>query len=281
MIDCHFHIWDIKKTYYTWLNKDLGVLYKNYSLKDYEKTIQNTTIKKSIIVQAADHLDESKNLLKLATLSDNIAGVIAWVDFLSKDVLAQIDSLNTNKKLLGLRPMLQDIKDEAWIMNEKFEKIFKKLIKENLVFEALIKENHLKYIIKIAQKYPKLKIVINHCAKPNIKDHHNKEDFTKWASLIKEAAKEQNIFCKISGLVTQCENEYDYKTLEAYVIHVKENFGAKRLLWGSDWPVLHLKCSYDTWLHISNKLFKNFTLKEKESLLETNAYQIYKINTLS
>ncbi len=277
MIDCHFHIWDIKQNYYTWLNKDLKELYKTFSLKDYQDTIKKENISKAIVVQAADNIKESLTLLEKAKKSSVLLGVIAWIDFSSPRALEDIAYLNTYNKLLGFRPMLQDIEDENWILNDKFDAIFKKLIEENLVFEALVKEKHLENIIYLAQKYPSLKIVINHCAKPKIKNNINASEFKNWALLIKKASKEKNIFCKISGLVTECEEDYSYKVLKPYLEHAKECFGSQRLLWGSDWPVVHLKCSYLQWTSITSIFFNTLRLEEKEDIQEKNVYRIYTI----
>jgi len=280
MIDCHFHIWDINKDYYRWLTPDLSKLYHTFSIEDYKNTVTPFHIKSAIIVQAADDINESISLLKTAEENPIVQGVIGWIDFESKNFLDDLQQLSRYGCFKGVRPMLQDIKDVNWINNPKFKKIFEALIENDLIFEALVKEEHLKNIIHIAKQYPDLKIIINHGAKPTIHENFDGDQFNKWADLIKEISLHENVSCKLSGLVTECTNGYSKELLMPYVKTIIDLFTPQRVIWGSDWPVVQLKCSYGEWVDLSKDLLSYLNKNEQNNIFENNAKRIYNINAL-
>jgi L-fuconolactonase len=277
MFDSHFHVWNINKKYYRWLTPDLKVLYRTFSLKDYEQISFPFTVNSCIVVQAADDICESKYLIELANENSLIKGVIGWIDFDSNDVLKNLDSLTQSKYLKGIRPMIQDISDVNWINNPKYYPIFETLVKKNLVFEALIKQEHITNIIQIAKKYPTLKIVVNHGSKPIIDGNINSESFLEWARLITEISLHKNVYCKFSGLVTECTSTPTFQILEPYLKHLLESFSSQRIIWGSDWPVVNLKCTYREWVAFTKKFISGLTECEQNNILENNAKKIYLI----
>lgn len=277
MIDSHFHLWDINKDYYTWLTPSLKPLYKSFTFSDYKKENKNIQIDSCIVVQAAADIEESFVLLKKAQENEKIQGVIAWMDFLSPRALKDLNKLKESKYLKGLRPMLQDIEDINFINNTNFHEIFQTMQKENLIFEALIKEEHIENIINLSKKYPKLQIIINHCAKPEISKKIENTNFLKWSELIKEASLQNNISCKFSGLVTECTSKANSDMIQPYWEHILKCFTSKRIIWGSDWPVVNLNSSYKEWLSISYELLLNLKEEEKNNILHNNAKKIYKI----
>ena len=275
MLDTHFHIWDINEKYYTWLTPDLEEIYKTFFVDDYKKTIKGLGIDGAILVQAAADINESIKLLQIADENPLIKGVIAWLDFESDGVLNDLNTLNRYKNLKGVRPMIQNIENVNWINNIRFYKIFESLIVKNLVFEALVETQHLKNIINIAKMFPELQIVINHAAKPIINTEKNMP--SKWQELIKEASLYQNISCKMSGLVTECCSDYTYETLRPYMNYLVTTFSTKKILWGSDWPVVNLKCTYQEWFNLSIRFISTLSKREQIDILENNAKLIYKL----
>ena len=275
MLDTHFHIWDINEKYYTWLTPDLKEIYKTFFIDDYKKTIKGLGIDGAILVQAATDINESIKLLKIADENPLIKGVIAWLDFESDGVLDDLNALNKYKKLKGVRPMIQDIENVNWINDIRFHKIFESLIVKNLVFEALVKTQHLENIINIAKMFPELQIVINHAAKPIINAEKNMP--LKWQELIKKACLYQNISCKMSGLVTKCCSDYNYEILRPYMNYLVTTFSAKKNIWGSDWPVVNLKCTYQEWFNLSIRFISTLSKSEQIDILENNAKLIYKL----
>ncbi len=279
MIDCHFHIWDIKKSYYRWLTPDLTKLYHTFSIEDYKNTTKPFGIKSAIVIQAADDTNETLHLLKVAQNNKIIKGVIGWIDFESDTVIENLRALVKHKQFKGVRPMLQDIEDVNWINNPQFEKIFKELEKNNLIFEALIKQNHLKNIIDIAKKYPDLKIIINHGAKPIIDGDLKDKKFIEWQTLIKEISSYKNVTCKLSGLVTECINKHSKKEIIPYLQTIIKYFTSTRVIWGSDWPVVKLKCTYEEWVDLSRDLLSNLEKKEQQNIFVNSAKSIYNIQS--
>lgn len=277
MIDCHFHLWDLKDKYYSWLQPNMTKIYKNFSIENYCTITNNLKINSSIVVQAAENIDESISLLKLASKHEQIKGVIAWVDFENTEVIADLEKLNNYSYLKGIRPILQDMPNCMWINNPAFDKIFKYLIKHDLIFEALIRVRHMNSIAILAKKYPKLKIIINHIAKPEIKSTIDTKEFVSWCNYIKLLAQHNNIYCKISGMITECEEEYSYEVLEPYLNKVLKSFGSNRVLWGSDWPVVNLVAPYETWYCISMKFFNTLDKSVKDNITHNNAISFYKI----
>ena len=277
MIDCHFHIWDINKNYYKWLTSDLVELYHTFSIEDYQHIVKPFEVKTAIVIQAADDINETIFLLKIANTNPIIGGVIGWIDFKSENFLEDLQKITAYKHLKGLRPMLQDIEDINWINNPKFYKVFEELIKNDLIFEALVRQEHLKNIINIAKKYPNLKIVINHGAKPRIDNQLNTKNFTEWKELIKEVSSYANVTCKLSGLVTECTHDHSKKTILPYVKTIIESFTPKRVIWGSDWPVVKLKCDYEEWIYLSKDVLSYLDENEQEDIFKNNAKKIYKI----
>jgi len=277
MIDCHFHIWDIKKSYYTWLTPELNELYHTFSIQDYRNTIAPLGIRSAIVVQAADNIKETVHLLEISSTSPMIKGVIGWIDFESKTAVEDLKNLAKNKYFKGIRPMLQDIEDVTWIGNPEFRKIFETLVTKDLLFEALVKQEHLPSIIHIAKQYPDLQIVINHGAKPMIDGKLDNDKFQEWKRLIKDISSHKNVVCKLSGLVTECTREHTKEYILPYVKVLIESFSPKRVVWGSDWPVVKLKCSYAEWLILSRELLNFLSTNEQKNIFENNAKNIYSI----
>ena len=280
MIDTHHHLWKLENGYYNWLTKDLKPIYKDFDLKDYEAIIKDFDVHSSIVVQAAAKVQETFYLLDIAKNSTLIKGVIGWVELLSDHVLTNIDELNQQPLFKGIRPMLQNIPQSNWILNPNFDLIFKKLIQKELIFEALIRPIHIEHIITLAKNYPNLKIVINHGAKPTIKHHLSKddEDFEHWKTSMTQAAEYENIFCKLSGLVTEVKGKVNFEALYPYMSHIIEVFGTKRVFFGSDYPVINLASSYSNWFTIVQEFLRNFTESERQNILEKNAQKFYKID---
>jgi len=279
MIDCHFHVWDISKDYYRWLTPDLDELYHTFSIEDYKNNAAPFQIKAAIVVQAADDIKESISLLKTAEENHIVQGVIGWIDFESKNSLDDIKYLSKYSHFKGVRPMLQDIEDVDWINNPEFKKIFEALVEHNLIFEALVRKEHLKNIINIAKQYPDLQIVLNHGAKPTINENFDEEEFNKWATLMKELSSYENVTCKLSGLVTECTNGYSKELLMPYVKTIIDSFTPQRVIWGSDWPVVKLKCSYEEWVTLSKDLLSYLNKDEQNNIFENNAKKLYNIDT--
>ncbi|MCJ8295310.1 MAG: amidohydrolase family protein [Colwellia sp.] len=273
-IDSHQHFWKLSRGDYFWLSPKFKNIYKDFSPEDLSKELRITNINKTILIQATNTEAETLYLLEIAKNTDFVSGVIGWIDMESPKAIQRLLELSENSLFKGIRPMLQDIPDKNWIANPIFHPIFEIMATKSLVFDALVKDIHLDNIQQLAVKFPTLKIVINHCAKPNIVENKIK----LWESEMVKLSKCPNVFVKLSGLVTETKEELiTDMSLRFYSDFILKKFGASRIIWGSDWPVVNLRCSYSDWVSISIKLLAHLSPKEQHQIWYSNAVETYNI----
>jgi L-fuconolactonase len=197
-----------------------------------------------VLVQAADSEAETAFMLDVARRSAGLVrGVVGWTDLASPGATHRIADLAADPLLKGLRPMLQDIDDTAWILRPAVQPALAAMARHGLCFDALIKPRHLPIIGELAQRHPDLPVVIDHAAKPDIANGI----FRPWADYMARLARETPWCCKVSGLVTEAQADWRIDDLRPYVDHLLATFGPDRLIWGSDWPVVTLASNYQRW----------------------------------
>jgi len=273
-VDSHQHFWQLSRGDYNWLTSDFTCLYKDHLPELLAPALELYGITSTIVVQAADSIDETYFLLELAKKTDFIAGVVGWVDFQANDVISHLASLSKNPYFKGIRPMLQDIDDPDWILNDDFAAIFDFLANNSLTFDALILDIHLEQITSIAKRYPQLNIVVNHLAKPDL----TKPMSTKWQHQLTCLAELENVSIKFSGLMTQAATDcVDVAIYRQYFQLIYQLFGPKRILWGSDWPVVNMNGSYALWHDISQALINELPKAEQQLIWSENARNFYKL----
>lgn len=250
MIDAHFHIWQLSRGDYGWLTPQLGPIYRDVSLDDWRRARRGSGVVAGVLVQAAPTLAETQLLLRLAQPAGDVLGVVGWVDMLSARAAQDIAALSVGSKLCSLRPMLQDIADPDWILQPALQPAMQALLAHDLSFDALVKPVHLPRIARLATLYPELRIVLDHGAKPAIAGGQ----WGDWAIGIEQLAGHPNVYCKLSGLWTECLPGAPPAAFEPHARHLLACFGAERLLWGSDWPVLELAGSYGAWHSAAHSL---------------------------
>ena len=270
-IDSHQHFWLLNRDDCGWLTEDLAPLYRDFLPDDLHPLLLRAGIHKTILVQAAPTLRETHYLLQLAEETDFIVGVVGWVDMEKPTAGNDVEALAGQPLFLGIRPMIQDIPDPAWMLRPQLQQVYERLTELNLTFDALVKPQHLQNLYTLLCRYPDLDVVINHGAKPDIANNV----FQPWADEIATIAADTSAFCKLSGLLTEAGNEPVYEKVQPYVQHLLECFGAERLMWGSDWPVLELAADYQTWNDISNQFLRNLGMDERLKILGGNAKTFY------
>jgi L-fucono-1,5-lactonase len=243
VIDAHFHIWQLARGDYGWLTPALRPIYRDVRVEDWRAVAAPCGVSRGILVQAAPTEAETAFLLDQASRHRDIAGVVGWVDMEAANAAVRIEALASDALLLGLRPMLHDIPDPAWILERHLSAALAAIAQAGLTFDALVRPVHLPHILELARRYPALRIVIDHGAKPDIA----KDAFDHWARDMARLARETKAFCKISGLLTEAGSRAEIGSIRRYVDHLLVCFGPKRLLWGSDWPVLELAANYRQW----------------------------------
>ena len=272
-LDAHQHFWALKRGDYGWLTSDLEQIYRDFHPSDLAPILSRHGIDGTILVQAAPTVAETHYMLELAARHSFIKGVVGWVDFESVEAAQQIEQLARDPKLVGLRPMIQDIDDVDWMLREDLHSAFLALISSGLTFDALTLPQHLPNLLELTARYPEMRVVIDHGSKPEIRD--GKID--DWAGNMARLASQTKCYCKISGLVTEASESWSVQDLKPYVDHLIDCFGPERLIWGSDWPVCTLAASYDQWMETTAELFSGFTPAQLVAAMGGNAQQAYKL----
>jgi L-fuconolactonase len=271
-IDSHQHFWRLERGDYGWLTPALAAIYRDYLPEDLAPQLARAGVESTIVVQAAPTLAETHYLLELARANDFIAGVVGWVDFESAHAPDHVASLAADAKLVGLRPMIQDIPDPLWMLNTQLGPAFDAMIDHDLVFDALVLPQHLGPLLDLAGQYPELRMVVDHGGKPPLKGG----DLAEWKADIAAIAGSTRAVCKLSGLVTEAGSA-NPAVLAECVDHLVGAFGPGRLMWGSDWPVCELVCSYEEWYQASEMLLVTLGAPEREQIYSATARETYGI----
>ncbi len=270
-IDSHQHFWQLSRGDYSWLTPDFDVLYKDFLPKDLSPILEQLGISKTVLVQAAATTAETEFMLAIAEQTEFVAGVVGWVDMESADAIKQLEVFSKNPYFKGIRPMIQDIGDVNWMLKAELAPVFEYLIAQQLTFDALVKPEHLPALYHLLLKYPDLKVVIDHGAKPAIADNSSPQ----WYENIALIALETSAYCKLSGLVTEAGTEPALKQIVPYMEHLLLCFGSKRLMWGSDWPVVEMSCNYHVWQSQAEEFMQPLSSEEQSLIWSANAQSFY------
>ena len=224
-------------------------------------------------MQAAPTLDETRYLLEIADNTPFVLGVVGWVDFTAPSAAEDIALLAKHPKLVGLRPMIQDIDDDDWMLGPNLAPAFEAMIAQDLTFDALVLPRHLPRLGQLLGRYPELRCVIDHGAKPDIAG----AKFEPWAADMAALAAQSGAYCKLSGLVTEAGADWTPADVAPFAAHLLDHFGPGRLVWGSDWPVLTLAASYDAWLAAATSYVTD--PRARQAIFGANAIALYGLNT--
>lgn len=248
MIDAHQHLWRIGRNDCTWPTPDLNAIHRDYGVADLETLAQPLGVTGSVLVQSQPSDRDTDWMLQVAADAPFILGVVGWVDFKAADAPARIADLARRPKLKGLRPMLQGLSDD-WILDPAAEPATRAMVEHGLTFDALVFPRHLPSLAVFARRHPDLAMVIDHGAKPRIAEGL----MDPWRDDILDLAALPQVTCKVSGLLTEAGDQ-PASALASYVEHLLAAFGAQRLMWGSDWPVVELVESYAGWFGLARDL---------------------------
>ena len=244
LIDAHQHFWRPSRGDYGWLTPDAHpAICRNFLPEDLAPLLEDAGVERTILVQAAPTVAETEYLLGLAAEAPFIAGVVGWADFEARDASARIQAMVQNPKLLGLRPMLQDLADDAWILRPAVAPALDAMEAAGLRFDALVTPRHLAHLARLLGERPGLKVVIDHGAKPEIA----RGALEGWAAQMRAIAADTGAYCKLSGLVTEAGGKWTEEDLKPFVEVLLDAFGPARLMWGSDWPVVNEAGGYAAW----------------------------------
>jgi L-fucono-1,5-lactonase len=274
-IDSHQHFWKAARGDYHWMSPQVPVLCRDYLPEDLRPFLKKNRIDKTILVQAAQTKAETDFLLDLAQKHDSIAGVIGWLNMDSPDFANELELYSKRPKFLGIRPMLQDLPDDAWILQPRVMDSIRLIAARDMPFEFLTYTRHLPHVLKVLETVPNLRAVVDHVSKPEIKNRK----LDPWRNLMAEVAKHPNVHCKLSGMITEADHKtWTAEDLRPYVEHVWECFGAKRVMFGSDWPVCLLAGSYDQVITALQTILKPHLDERREAdVFGGNSARFYKL----
>jgi L-fuconolactonase len=283
-IDTHQHFWTPSRADYPWMDGASPILKRHFAPQDLAPLLSSQGVAGTVIVQAAPTIDETEYMLGLADASDCVWGVVGWIDMEDPTHSEKLHNLAKHPKFVGVRPMVQDIEDDDWILGDALDWAFNAFIEHGLTFDALGYPRHINQFCRIAKRYPDLRIVLDHFLKPPIEEIAGGQvEADQWQRGMKALSQNPNVFCKLSGLPTEAGGALSDDTLYPFVAHVFECFGAERVLWGSDWPVVTQACTYADWVQSVENLLARLQLStaEKDAVWAGTALSAYQLKVPS
>jgi L-fuconolactonase len=274
-IDSHQHFWTPGRGDHDWMPADNPILNRTYLPQDLGPILRGEGIDGTVLVQAAATVNETEYMLGLADASGFVKGVVGWVDFENPTDATTLKRLKGHPKFKGVRPMIQDIPDDAWMLRDDVQWAYKAICDNDLTFDALGFPRHLRHFLTLLNRYPTLRVVIDHCMKPQIRDH-SPASFQHWADGMSRLA-DTGAHCKFSALITEANADWTVAALKPYVDHVLAAFGPERVMWGSDWPVCRLRAEYEVWHNAAQDLTAHLSAPARSDVFGGTATRFYRL----
>jgi L-fuconolactonase len=273
-IDSHQHFWYYQENKFSWMNDSLAILQKNFLPKDIKPLINANEFDGTITVQAEQNIEETLSLLKLADLYPFIKGVVGWVPLCSSDVEKSLTVFAKHPKFVGVRHLVHDEVDDNFMLRPDFQNGIAHLQKFKLTYDLLLFARHLPVAVKLIKAFPQQPFVLDHIAKPPIRE----AKIGSWAKDIIALAKYPNVFCKLSGMVTEAKwHQWKAADFHPYLDIIIDAFGAERVMIGSDWPVCLLSSDYAPTVNIVKDYIQKFPATIRDKILGENCMHFYGI----
>jgi L-fuconolactonase len=275
IIDAHHHLWRYSLEEYPWISDNMQLLRRDFLLDELHAETSSARVNGTVVVQARQSVEETHWLLELADADRTVRGVVGWVPLISEAVGQILETFRDRPKLKGVRHVLHDEADDYYMLRKDFQRGIALLREFDLRYDLLIFERHLPQTIGLVDAFPDQLFVVDHIAKPPIRAG----EMEPWASQITELAKRGNVFCKLSGMVTEADWEgWTEEQLRPYFDLVIDAFGPERLMFGSDWPVLRVASGYDEWLQVVRRAIAQLTRTEQAEILAKTAIRFYEMS---
>lgn len=272
IIDTHHHFWKYSTAEYGWISEEMKSIRRDFLPADLKKTLDDAGVSGAVSVQARTTVEESDWLLSMAEKNDFLRGVVGWVPLTESDVEKHLERLAKHKKFKGVRHVIQGEPDDNYILRPDFNAGVKKLLKYKLRYDILIFEKHLKPSIRFVDQHPNQMFILDHVAKPKIKERI----LSPWREDMIELGKRPNVYCKLSGMITEADwKKWTSADLAPYLDTALQAFGPKRLMFGSDWPVMLVAGQYKPWVELIKQTIKRYSAAEQEQILSKNAIEAY------
>jgi L-fuconolactonase len=273
-IDSHHHLWRYDPREYGWIDDNMNIIRRDFLPEHIQHEIQSVGIDGVVTVQAHQSVGETEWLLDLAAQNEFMRGVVGWVPLVEPSAGEVLGRLAENSKLRAVRHVIQGEPDPDYILREDFNRGIRMLPEFGLIYDILIFERQLPQTIRFVDLHPNQIFVLDHIAKPRIGDHLT----SPWDQNMRELAKRPNVYCKLSGMVTEANyHAWTERDLEPYFDVALEAFGPQRLMFGSDWPVCLVAVSYPRWFEIVTRQIERFSAGERARILGGTAVEAYKL----
>lgn len=274
-IDSHQHFWNYDPAEYAWISDGMPALKCHRLPLDLKPLLDAAGFSGCIAVQARQTLEETQFLLDLAHQHDFLRGVVGWVDLCSPEVDRQLERFALYPSFVGVRHIVQDEPDDRFLLREDFRRGIASLARFNLAYDILIYPRQLPAAIEFVPLFPQQRFVLDHIAKPLIAEGR----IEPWATHIRELARNPNLYCKLSGIVTEAKwRQWRAEDFHPYLDVVLESFGPNRLMIGSDWPVCTLSAEYPDTMRIVTDYVAHLSASEQEAILGGNCVRFYRLD---
>jgi L-fuconolactonase len=271
-IDAHHHLWKYSAEDYPWMLPGMESIRRDFLVHDLKQVMEEGRIDGVVTVQARQSLVETEWLLGLARDRAFMRGVVGWVPLIDEAVGSHLERFSANPKLKAVRHVLHDEPDDFYMLREDFNRGVGLLKKFGLRYDILIFERHLPQTLEFVDRHPQVTFIVDHIAKPKIKDHI----LSPWRENMQKLARRENVYCKLSGMVTEAGwQTWTENSLQPYIDIVLECFGAGRVMFGSDWPVALVACGYKKLVETVERATAGLSRSERDSLFGGTAKQAY------
>lgn len=273
-IDSHIHFWLYNAEKDAWISDDMKVIQRNFLPNDISWTLKDNGIDGLVAVQADQSLAETEFLTELADVYKVIKAVVGWVDLRSGDVDRQLDTFSKYPIVKGFRHIVEAEQDADFLTRPEFQRGIEALTKRNYTYDLLVSKAQYESTLECVSKNPNQQFILDHIAKPDIVNR----EFDEWSDFISKIAAFPNVYCKISGLVTEADwKNWLITDFEKYIKHAIESFGKKRICFGSDWPVSLLGATYEQVIKIIDAHLSDFSEAERTDFWGLNILRFYGI----
>jgi L-fuconolactonase len=277
IVDAHHHFWDPARAEYPWMTDELAAIRRRFGPEDLRPLLAANRVDRTILVQTRSSLGETREFLATAAQHDFIAGVVGWVDLVAPDVAQQLASLRAGPggaKLVALRHQVHDERDPEWLGRADVRRGLAAVGEAGLAYDILVRTRELPAALATVRDLPGIRFVIDHIAKPPIASGAIDE----WAARLEPLAAYPNVYCKLSGMVTEADwKRWTVRDLAPYASRVLEWFGPGRCVFGSDWPVCLVAASYEQVIDACRQAIGDLSTADRERIFGGNAAELYRL----
>jgi len=270
-IDAHQHFWNYDPINFSWINDEMAAIRKNFLPEDLKPILEKNGFDGSILIQVNQDKTENDIFLKFAEENEFIKGMVGWIDLKASNVETRLTHYAQYPKMKGFRHIAQSEPDD-FLMDQSFIDAVAKFPNHNFTYDILIVERQLKAALHFVRQLPNNKLIIDHIAKPNIKE----KSVTRWSNYMQAISKHENVYVKVSGMVSEADvKNWRKEDFAIYLDHILDFFGPERTVYGSDWPVCLVAGTYEDQLGIIQDYFSRLSKTEQAQIFGLNAAKFY------